>query len=331
MSLDYRADGSWNSPWAVWQLGMESNGCQVDFSVTTSGSNNHVFGPALSLNNWHYLAGTYNGSQATVYLEGVPSAPVSVSGNIDYGTSADLSLGGTRSPYSLGEPWVGSFDEVRISTVARSAGWIHSTYLTDSGSFNNYASEESMLANTTPAAWSYYDNSAVANGATISSLLLSTSDVQETYEESNPTIMNPTRVSVGQKGEWNFSLLPNLAVADTTYYFRMIYNSGSPLEGYGNYPSISFLPDSPPATPNLLGPPAVVLGTAITTGTPSFNFNLSDPDSGNTVKYEIQISTSSSFSTLAVDYTSALATPGQASFTVGQSAGGGQYTVGHTE
>lgn len=83
-----------------------------------------------------------------------------------------------------------------------------------------------------------------------------------------------------------------------------------------------------PSTPSSLGPSANVNGSWSSDTTPSFNFTLSDPDVANTVRYRIQIDNDSNFSSPAVDYTSALATQGATSFTVGQSAGSGTYTTG---
>ncbi|HSW89890.1 MAG TPA: hypothetical protein VLH19_03380 [Patescibacteria group bacterium] len=77
-----------------------------------------------------------------------------------------------------------------------------------------------------------------------------------------------------------------------------------------------------------LGDSTVTTGGTISTTTPTLSFTLTDSDVGDTDKYQIQIDDSSDFSSPVVDYTSALATPGSLSFTVGQAAGSGTYTVG---
>ena len=56
--------------------------------------------------------------------------------------------------------------------------------------------------------WQFYDNGSVADGATITSTLLSASEVNESYGESNPTASNPNGIPVGQEGEWDYALDP---------------------------------------------------------------------------------------------------------------------------
>jgi len=127
--------------------------------------------------------------------------------------------------------WNGLIDEARISSAARSADYVLAEYKTESGSFNAYTPEESIM-DILCRSLELYTNPAVASGTPVSSLLLSTSNVQETYQDVNPTIMNPNQILTNNAGEWDFSLLPNNAVANTTYYFRMVYNSGSTLSVY---------------------------------------------------------------------------------------------------
>lgn len=81
-----------------------------------------------------------------------------------------------------------------------------------------------------------------------------------------------------------------------------------------------------PSTPSSLG--GFVSGSYTNHTTPTLTFTLSDPDSADTVKYQIQIDDSSDFSSPVVDYTSVLAAQEAASFTVGQAAGSGSYTTG---
>ena len=83
-----------------------------------------------------------------------------------------------------------------------------------------------------------------------------------------------------------------------------------------------------PSTPTSLGGASLVNGSASSTTQPALSFTLSDTDSSDTVKYQIQIDDTSDFSSPVVDYTSALAAQGATSFTVGQAAGSGAYTTG---
>jgi hypothetical protein len=70
-------------------------------------------------------------------------------------------------------------------------------------------------------------------------------------------------------------------------------------------------------------------GSTISDNTPTLGYTQSDPDASEQVKYRIQIDdTDNTFSSLVVDYTSDFMAEGAASFTVGQAAGSGTYTVG---
>ena len=70
-------------------------------------------------------------------------------------------------------------------------------------------------------------------------------------------------------------------------------------------------------------------GSATSDNTPTLGFTQSDPDASEQVKYRIQIDdTDNTFSSLVVDYNSALMAEGATSFTVGQAEGSGTYTVG---
>lgn len=123
-SLDYRANGSWYSPYQAYTLQSTSNTLEPRLDLAIAGNAT----PTNGLNNiptgqWVHVAGTYDGNDLIVYANGVPVSVLQHSGAIDYGTSQDLDIG-TRSPYTSAEALNGLVDEARISTVARSPGWI---------------------------------------------------------------------------------------------------------------------------------------------------------------------------------------------------------------
>lgn len=131
IGLDYRANGSWSSPYLAYALQMNNNTQGLAFQVTNSGNINNLNSVStIPLNNWSHLAATFDSSShlQTLYVNGnKDSSMTNNSSAIDYGTSQDLTLG-QRSPYSTGEGWNGLLDELRISTVARSADWIATEY-----------------------------------------------------------------------------------------------------------------------------------------------------------------------------------------------------------
>ncbi len=83
-----------------------------------------------------------------------------------------------------------------------------------------------------------------------------------------------------------------------------------------------------PDAPSSLGPTGLVNGSTTGTTNPIFTFTLADSDVSDTVKFQIQIDNSSDFGSVVIDYTSALAAQGAASFQVGQAAGSGAYSTG---
>lgn len=83
-----------------------------------------------------------------------------------------------------------------------------------------------------------------------------------------------------------------------------------------------------PNTPSSLNPSDLTNGSTTSTNTPTFSFNLSDPDGADTVKYRIIVDDTSNFSSPVVDYTSGLAAQGTRTFQVGQAAGSGAYATG---
>ncbi|MFC1656887.1 hypothetical protein ACFL14_02940 [Patescibacteria group bacterium] len=84
-----------------------------------------------------------------------------------------------------------------------------------------------------------------------------------------------------------------------------------------------------PNDPSSLGPASYIDNGWDNDNTPTLNMDCTDPDTGDTVKYRINIDNDSDFSgDLVVDYVSALGSQGTFYFTVGQAEGSGTYYVG---
>ncbi|RME60679.1 hypothetical protein D6779_01750 [Candidatus Parcubacteria bacterium] len=91
----------------------------------------------------------------------------------------------------------------------------------------------------TSTPWTFFDNSGVADGQVIVTTVLSSSDVGESYAESNPTAVSPNEIGKNQEGEWDWVLLNSSAARTSSWYFRMVYASGTLLDAYTSYPSFS--------------------------------------------------------------------------------------------
>ncbi len=116
-----------------------------------------------------------------------------------------------------------------------------------------------------------------------------------------------------------------------SYYWRVKgIDDGTEESGYStaNNGSIAFRITTPPNDPTNLGPANRVDGSSTLNTQPTLSFNLSDPDVGDTVRYQIQIDDSNDFSSPIVNYESTLLSQGNNSYTVGQAEGGGTYFIG---
>lgn len=86
--------------------------------------------------------------------------------------------------------------------------------------------------------WIFKDNSIPADGAAITALLVSTSTVLETYEENNPSALNPNSATTTDFIEYDWSLDPANADVGKVYSFRMIKSDDTTLDGYNRHPEI---------------------------------------------------------------------------------------------
>ena len=180
---------------------------------------------------------------------------------------------------------------------------------------------------TATTTWRGFDNSSPADGATLSSNLLTLATVLQTYEETNDSAATPAKIDVTTAAEWAWVVYPNAMLPTATYYFRMVRQNGAVLDTYTQYPEIE-LGNATPDAPVSLGPAQFVDNNTGWTNdnTPTLTFTLPDVDTEQQVKYQIQVSATSTFASLDVDYTSDLQAQGAGSFTVGQA--GGTYAVG---
>lgn len=92
----------------------------------------------LALNTWYYLALVYNGTTASLYLNGFDSA---VACSPPTWPAVAMCLGNRPAG---DRPFHGTMDEVRFSNIARTSGWIATTYENqhNPGTFISTGSEE---------------------------------------------------------------------------------------------------------------------------------------------------------------------------------------------
>lgn len=146
----------------------------------------------------------------------------------------------------------------------------------------------------TTAAWRGYDNGSLSDAATLPTLVLSTTDTKESYEEANDSTSNPNSVAVGDEGEWDWVIQHN-ATGNTNYCFRVVTDGGATINEYDLYPSV--LTDSPPSAPVLEAP---FNNESLASTTPWFQFVAEDPESDD-ITYEVQIDDDSAFGSVNID------------------------------
>ena len=103
-------DGQHSAPYFAYNLCILSNGTPR-FFLTTSGTQRRLPGsPNFESGRWYHMAGTYDGSEMILYVDGEVSATMNATGNINgYDTPLFLGINGGR-----GEPMDGKIDDVRI-------------------------------------------------------------------------------------------------------------------------------------------------------------------------------------------------------------------------
>ena len=72
-------------------------------------------------------------------------------------------------------------------------------------------------------------------------LLLSNSNVAGSYEEQNPSVVNPNEVGVGERLEWDFVAQNNNAQSDEVYCFRLTEVGGEVFFGYESYAEVKVI------------------------------------------------------------------------------------------
>jgi hypothetical protein len=137
--------------WSSWTAGTggsyilwQSSLGKIGWGVVTETSSASLYDtPALQPGEWYHLVGTYNGSQIRLYMNATQvGTPTSIAGTVA-STSDPCYIGRYISPYMNG-----TIDEVRISNVSRSTGWITTEYNNQRSpsTFYSVGTEETRIA-----------------------------------------------------------------------------------------------------------------------------------------------------------------------------------------
>lgn len=104
---------------------LSASGSVARLQVTVGGAPHGIGGGTLTTGVWHHVAGSWDGTTASVYIDGALVAASTPVGVLD--TDGP---GGSMMPFSIGDlpgnqqPLDGRIDEVRLETVARPLAWL---------------------------------------------------------------------------------------------------------------------------------------------------------------------------------------------------------------
>ena len=113
-----------------YELDIGNSDCKIRANMTQSGVEKTATATtAISTSTWSHIAGRYNGSNVQAFVNGTADGTTSTTGSPDTDTSL-LKIGVFENSGNYSVPFPGLIDEVRISTVARSDGWITTEYNT---------------------------------------------------------------------------------------------------------------------------------------------------------------------------------------------------------
>jgi hypothetical protein len=107
-------------PYISWALEAYGTTKKFGFEVNLGGTLLQLSGTKeMALNQWHHVAAVYDGSTASIYVNGVLEATASQTGTISYNLAKKVRIGSNRPEMIPRESWKGNIDEVRIWDVAR--------------------------------------------------------------------------------------------------------------------------------------------------------------------------------------------------------------------
>ncbi len=245
----------------------------INATVISAGGTNSV--NSGNTTNWDF-GSTFTQTDYRFYQNGDVLQPSVTLGSL----SATTTINSTSSPIRLRLNL--TIGDVALATTSQT--FILQVATSTTGSWSNVGST---------TLWSFYNNTSVSDGATISSTLLATSNVQESYGENNPTAANPNAIAVGQLGEWDFALDPSGATVGY-FYFRVVKSDGTVLNSYTNY--VSLLIDTVSPTPGTITV-ATTSSTSLTASITGASDALSGLSATPYIFYNTTASTNSSATT----------------------------------
>jgi hypothetical protein len=118
----------WNAPWTGLQVGQNTIGRAFAFSNNGTLAGNHINTgealPSTANGTWHHYAATNDGTNLTLYLDGVQIAQIASGAAITYQNNPSLIMGHRHNIATSAEGWTGIVDEVKLFNTALDAAAI---------------------------------------------------------------------------------------------------------------------------------------------------------------------------------------------------------------
>jgi hypothetical protein len=92
--------------------------------MSTGGASEVVSAPIGDLTKWHFVAGTFNGTELKIYVDGKLSASKSYSGTMPITNNATFGIGDD----DVGGRFWGKIDDVRVYAIGISSYDVRSLY-----------------------------------------------------------------------------------------------------------------------------------------------------------------------------------------------------------
>jgi len=131
------------TPWPPFDFRKTIGASTIEAAATVSGTSYTVAGGTVSTGSWQYLTFTFDGTNLTVYNNGVQSGTAVHSGTLSAGTSV-MTFGQNSTVAS--RMFNGIIDEVQMSKIARSVDWIRMCYETQRPTGNTVVTSDSADA-----------------------------------------------------------------------------------------------------------------------------------------------------------------------------------------
>ena len=241
---------TWNMPyyeysWWVYGTGTENLGFGISDGTTRVYSTNGT----LTASTWQHVAGTYDGTTLRWYINGDYITQMS--------TGAVSSIGTNNEPVSIGSvlplqpnlEFVGTIDEVRISSTDRDADWLKTGYNNQSNPSSFYTlhgEEGAPPVVVTNAASNVEETTATLNG-NITAIGVGNADTRGFEWDTDSGVPYSSNWTEG--GSFGTGAFPHglsgLTRGELYYYRAMAHNSAG--WGYGSEQAFLTKPDGPTA------------------------------------------------------------------------------------